>query len=93
MEVAVRRIAPERPADRPFVPSERLALDEALEAYTAGSAAVCGFEGAGSIALGASADMVALDGDLVSGTGRPTESRVVLTVAGGRIVHEDPKLG
>jgi len=93
MEVAVRRIAPERPADRPFVPSERLALDEALEAYTAGSAAVCGFAGAGSIAVGASADMVALDGDLLSGTGRPTESRVVLTVAGGRIVHEDPLLG
>ncbi|MDQ3449063.1 MAG: amidohydrolase [Chloroflexota bacterium] len=89
LEVAVRRVTPQRPDDPPFGPAERLSLEAALEAFTAGSAFVNGFDhDAGVVETGRAADLVVIEGDLLSGSVRPTETAVVLTIAGGRIVHE-----
>lgn len=94
LEVAVRRIDPARPDDPPFGPAERLSIEAALEAYTAGSAFVNGFDlEVGTLEAARAADLAVIDGDILSGSSRSTEATVVLTVAGGRIVHEDPRLG
>jgi predicted amidohydrolase YtcJ len=88
IHVAVNRVAPETPEERPFLPSERLSLDSALRAYTAGSAYVNGDGRAGRIEVGARADLAVLDRDLFA---HPVEeiasARVVQTYVGGRLVH------
>jgi len=73
-----------------WVPEQKITLDEALRAYTLGSAqAEFQDHVKGSLTPGKLADLVILDRDLF--TIAPTEierGRVVLTVLGGRVVHE-----
>ena len=65
IEVATRRVAPETRDLDPFLPDERLTLDEALEAFTLGSAFVNHLDSVtGSIEVGKQADLVVLDRDL-----------------------------
>jgi predicted amidohydrolase YtcJ len=73
-----------------WLPQERLALDEALAAYTSGSAWAA-HEGAvkGTLEPGMLADVVLLDRDLFAVP--PSEiagTSVVATIAGGRLVYE-----
>lgn len=69
-------------------PAHRLTVDEALAAYTAGSA-YAGFEEEtkGRLAPGFLADVVGLDADPRDEPSAIRERRVVLTVVGGRVVH------
>ena len=73
-----------------WVPSQKITVDEALRAYTS-AGAYAGFDEAerGTLMPGKLADLVLIDRDL---TRVPPETirdaRVVLTVVGGRIVHE-----
>jgi predicted amidohydrolase YtcJ len=93
MEVALTR---RDPADRDgpaFLPEQRLPLDAALDAFTAGSAYVCHDDDGGTIRVGGRADLAVLDQD-VCATGFVTAGRapladasVVLTVSAGRVVH------
>jgi predicted amidohydrolase YtcJ len=75
-----------------WVPEQRITVEEALRAYTQ-AAARAGFAEAetGVLATGRLADLVLLDRDL---TRIPAETlrdaRVLLTVVGGRVVHEAP---
>ncbi|MER7762430.1 amidohydrolase [Streptomyces sp. NPDC097619] len=76
-------------SDRPvFLPEQRITLDTALRAYTAGSAYVNHLDDTGVIAPGRLADLALLDRDVFS---RPAEeiasARVVQTFVGGRRVH------
>ncbi len=65
IEVAVRRAPPDDRDAAPFLPDERLTLDQALAAFTSGSAWVNHLDAAtGSIEIGKRADLVVLDRDL-----------------------------
>lgn len=90
VEVAVRRVSDEAPDRPPFLPEEALTLDEALRAFTRGSAFVSRRDAAaGSIEVGKLADLVVLDRDLRAG---PVDgirhARPLLTLVGGAPVHE-----
>jgi predicted amidohydrolase YtcJ len=87
IEVAVTRVDPERRDVPPFLPAERLALTEALTAFTAGSAFVNHDDAGGAIAPGRRADLAVLDTDLLAeGAPPPADAGVELTVAAGAVV-------
>ena len=88
IEVAVRRVAPETRDAAPFLPDERLSLDQALAALTIGSAFVNHLdEGTGTIQVGKLADLVILDRDLRAPDAGPIgDVRVQSTYVGGRRV-------
>ena len=86
LHVAVHRNHPDS-ASEPFFPEERIGLDEAMTAYTLGSAYVSHLEGdTGSITPGKLADIVVVDRDPVENG--PLRYRVDLTLVGGDIVFE-----
>ncbi|MEO6578604.1 MAG: amidohydrolase family protein, partial [Candidatus Limnocylindria bacterium] len=65
IEVAVSRVSPDVRGADPFLPDERLSLDDALTAFTLGSAYVNHLDTAtGSIDVGKHADFVILDRNL-----------------------------
>lgn len=73
-----------------WFPEERLTLEEALRAYTAGSA-YAAFQEAdkGSLAPGKLADIVVLSDDLFAAPPeRIKDARVVMTIVGGKVVYE-----
>jgi predicted amidohydrolase YtcJ len=95
--VAVTRMVP--PSERtpgweldatPFLPEQRITAAEAVRAFTLGSAFVNGREQtSGTVEAGKEADLVVLDTDLF--TCEPAaipQTRVLLTLAGGQIVHD-----
>lgn len=92
LHVAVTRLVPEQhredDVDHPvFLPEQRLDLGTALTAYTAGSAHVCGLDAAGTVRVGADADLVVLDRDPFDGPAEEIGStRVLQTFVGGRRV-------
>jgi hypothetical protein len=95
IEVAVTRVSPEsRGAAEPFLLSERLSLEEAIEAFTLGSAWVNHLDReTGSITIGKLADLAVVDRDLFDPErGAIAEARVLATFVGGAAVHEDPAL-
>jgi predicted amidohydrolase YtcJ len=96
IEVAVTRVAPDmRGTAEPFLPGEALALDEAIRAFTLGSAYVNHLdEDTGTIEVGKLADMAVIDRDLFAPDAGPiADGRVVATVIGGQLVFEAPDLG
>jgi predicted amidohydrolase YtcJ len=94
IEVAVTRIDPENRDNPPFLPRERLSLDDAVDAFTAGSAYVNHDREGGVIAEGRRADLAVLDTDIFAGRSAsdhpalPADATVDLTVASGVVVHE-----
>ena len=88
IEVAVTRVDPENRANPPFLPDQRLGLDTAVRAFTAGSAFVDHDDDAGVLATGRRADVTVLDRDVFgAGAGPVGDARVEYTIAAGRIVH------
>ena len=74
-----------------WIPEQKITVEEALRAYTAGNAyAVYAERSRGKLAAGYLADIVALDRDL---TAIPPESieqaKVRATIVGGKVVYED----
>jgi len=92
MEVAVRRADPSIPDGEVFLPEQRIALPEAIAAFTMGSAWVNGMEReTGSIEAGKAADLVVLDRNLFTIDPRDiSETKAVLTLLDGKPVHGDP---
>ncbi|RFC70489.1 amidohydrolase [Streptomyces sp. AcE210] len=90
IHVAVNRVLPDAAPGTPvFLPEQRIGLDAALTAYTAGSAYVNHLDDVtGSITAGRLADLVVLDRDPFSA---PTEeigaTRVLETFVGGERVY------
>ena len=72
-----------------WLPGERLTAEQALEAYTAGSAyAAFAEHRRGRLAPGMDADLVVLDRDLLAaGPSAIIGTEVRLTVLGGAVVH------
>lgn len=87
LEVAVRRIDPEYRDNAPFLPDERLSLDDALSAFTSGSAYLNHDDAGGTLAVGKRADLAVLDQDVFELDGRLADVSVVTTVASGAVVH------
>ncbi len=94
LEVAVTRVDPENRDNAAFLPEQRLALADAVDAFTAGSAFVNHDADGGAIEVGARADLALLDVDIfeagfVTARRAPlADATVRLTVAGGRVVHD-----
>jgi hypothetical protein len=88
IEVAVRRVAPETRDAEPFLPEERLSLDQTLAAFTIGSAFVNHLDAdTGTIEVGKLADLTILDRNLRSPDAGPIgDARVTATYVGGRRV-------
>lgn len=93
LHAAVARTAPDGSPEGGFFPGERLALDEALEAYTGGAAAAAGLAGTlGTLAPGAEGDLVVWDRDLFSGpVAGILAARPAATVLAGEIVYLSPQ--
>jgi predicted amidohydrolase YtcJ len=94
IEVAVTRMphgSEQDQEDEPFLPHERLRLDQAVDAFTRGSAYVNHLdETTGSIDVGKLADLAVIDSDLFSLPPREIgEARVVLTLVEGEPVYAD----
>lgn len=71
-----------------WFPAQRITIEEAIEAYTKGSAAAAGQErDRGSIAAGKLADLVVLSRDILDPAERDriADTKVVLTVVGGTV--------
>ena len=70
------------------VPDQALTLDQALGAYTHGSARISRLEDVGVVRVGAIADLAVLDRDPFAGPlERIGEAEVAVTVAAGSVVH------
>ena len=96
MEVAVNRVIPTARGITPaFLPAERLTLEEAIRAFTLGSAYVNHLETeTGTIEAGKLADLTVIDRDLFATDAGPIGDGLVLaTFVGGEAVHEAPALG
>jgi predicted amidohydrolase YtcJ len=89
IHVAVNRVAPETPREPAFLPDQRLDLQAALRAYTAGSAYVNGDDDAGRIEVGARADLAVVDRDLFAHPAEEiAQARVLQTYVGGDLVSQ-----
>ena len=88
MEVAITRTDTDDRDGPALFPEERLTLDQALTAFTLGSAYVNHSEGdTGSIEVGKRADLAVLDRDIRAPDAGPLgEARVVATLVAGRMV-------
>jgi predicted amidohydrolase YtcJ len=88
MEVALTRTDVEDRDGEALFPEERLTLDEALSAFTLGSAYVNHVEReTGSIEVGKQADLVILDRDIRAPDAGPLgAARVEATLVGGALV-------
>ncbi len=92
IEVAVRRQDPDAPAGEPFLPDERIALPEAIAAYTiAGAYAAFEEKETGSIETGKAADLIVLDRNLFEVPAEQIgDAKVLLTLLEGKTVFRDP---
>ena len=95
IEVAVTRVADEsRGARPPFLPEQALTLEQAIRAFTAGSAWVNHLDAdTGTIEVGKFADLAVIDRDLFAPDAGPIgDGRVLATFVGGAAVFEDAAL-
>lgn len=87
LEVAVTRATPGGDPDRVLDPEQRIDLQAGIAAFTRGSAYVNHDDDAGSLEEGKRADLVVLDRNPFDDD--PIgETRVSMTIAGGKIVHQ-----
>jgi len=91
LQVAVTRMDPAGGSTEPFLPQERIALPEALAAFTINAAWVNRLEKeTGSIEAGKRADLVVLDRNLFAiPVTEIAHTRALVTLFGGRVVHGD----
>ena len=91
IEVGVQRgVGPASVMDQPLAPDdERMSVAEAVRAYTLGSAYQVGMEGElGSLEKGKLADLIVVDQNLLEvDTYRIHETKVLMTMVNGRVVH------
>ena len=89
--VAVTRMDPAGGTTEPFLPQQRIALPEALAAFTINAAWVNRLEKeTGSIEVGKRADLVVLDRNLFAiPMTEIAHTRALVTLFGGRVVHGD----
>ena len=91
IEVAVNRVADYDRTANPFLPDERITLDEALAGFTIGSAYVNHLDNeTGTLEAGKLADLAVLDRDIHDpGSGPIGDARVIGTFVEGVAVHDE----
>ena len=91
IEVALNRVSDANRDREPFLPGERLTLDEALAAFTIGSAYVNHLDGeTGTLEVGKLADLIVLDRDIHAPDAGPLgDVRVIGTFVEGEPVHDE----
>ncbi len=91
IEVAVTRVLPTARDEAPYLPEQRITFDEAIHAFTMGSAFVNHLDDVtGSIVPGKLADLCVLDRDLDDrGAGPLGDAQVALTMVEGVPVYSD----
>jgi predicted amidohydrolase YtcJ len=92
LEVAVTRMGANGETKEPFIPEERIALKDALEAFTIGAAYVNFLDDrTGSLEAGKQADLIVLDRNLFAvPPSQISETKVLLTLLAGKPVYGDP---
>jgi predicted amidohydrolase YtcJ len=93
MQTAVTRQLPGKGRDYPpFLPEERMTLDECVKGYTVNAAAAAWRSAdTGSLEFGKHADLIVLDRDLFAIDPYDiADTHVMLTLLGGREVHRHP---
>jgi predicted amidohydrolase YtcJ len=89
IEVATTRVAPETREAEALLPKERMDIETALTAFTAGSAYVNHLDETGTIEPGKLADLAVIDRDILApDAGHVGDAQVLLTMVGGRVVHD-----
>jgi predicted amidohydrolase YtcJ len=91
IDAAVNRRTLDGKNPRGWFPEQKITVEEAVRAYTLGSAFAAGRDRElGSIAPGKLADLVVLSRDVLAEAERDriAEAQVALTVVGGKVVHE-----
>ena len=73
-----------------WVPAQKITVEEALKAYTAGGAFAANEEGyKGTLSVGKLADFAMLDKDIFKiAPAAIGDTKVMLTVVGGRVMYE-----
>ena len=91
IEVAVNRVSDLHRDHQPFLPDERMTLDQALAAFTMGSAYVNHLDQeTGTLEPGKFADLVVLDRDIHAPDAGPLgDARVIGTFVEGAAVHDE----
>ncbi|MBL8267147.1 amidohydrolase, partial [Steroidobacter sp.] len=91
IKVAVTRIAPFAESGEPFLPEQRITLEQAIAGYTIDAAYVNHLDDrTGSLEVGKLADLGVLDRNLFQiEPAEISNTRVLLTLFGGRPVHGD----
>jgi predicted amidohydrolase YtcJ len=93
IEVGATRIDPATPEQPAFLPDECITVASGVDAFTSGSAYVNHDERGGRLEIGRRADLALLGADITQGrlaAGHGlSQVPVVLTIAGGTIVHAD----
>jgi predicted amidohydrolase YtcJ len=94
MEVAITRVDPDDRDREPLLPEESIGVEDALTAFTRGSANVNHLDDrTGMLTPGMAADLVVVDRDIGSPDAGPIgEARALLTMVEGQVVHEDQAL-
>ncbi|MGB2840371.1 MAG: amidohydrolase [Actinomycetes bacterium] len=91
IDVMVNRRDPADPDAPVFLPEERVALADAVAAFTSGTAHVNHDEESGRLAPGMRADLAVLDRNFFAEGAQPVASaRVEWTIAAGELVYERP---
>jgi hypothetical protein len=89
LHVAATRTAPDGLPEEGWLPAERLALPDALRAYTAGGAwASFDEQRKGTLEPGMLADIVILTGDIFTEPPRVLDAEVAVTIFDGRVVFQ-----
>jgi predicted amidohydrolase YtcJ len=82
-----------RPTGKFYTPEQRVSVQQAIDAYTRAAAyAEFAEQQLGTLEVGKLADLAVLSQDIFAvAPARIGETQVVLTMVGGRIVHESPR--
>jgi predicted amidohydrolase YtcJ len=89
LDAAVHRRTLDGKHPKGWFPEQKIKVAEAIEAYTLTSAyAAFQEKDRGSIAPGKLADLVVLSRDVLAEAEKIAEAEVVLTMVGGKVVHE-----
>jgi predicted amidohydrolase YtcJ len=94
IDAAVHRRTLDGKHPKGWFAEQKITVAEAVEAYTLGSAYAAGQEKErGSVSVGKCADLVVLSRDILAKQERDriAQTRVVVTVVGGRVVYERPE--
>jgi predicted amidohydrolase YtcJ len=94
LHVATTRTSPEGVPEGGWIPEERIALAQAIDAYTsAGAWASFDEHRKGTLAPGMLADIVVLTSDIFAPGARLLDTQVALTVFDGRVVFDREQAG